>query len=584
MLVTFDKFQLDTKNGLLMHKGQEVVLKPKQRALLLFFVDNPDVVLSKDQILDAVWQQRVVSEQVVFQTVSQLRAIVGERAIQTYARQGYKWTYAINHSAPQSSELAAIAEQKSNKPIAYAVCVLAFIVIAMGYTLLDSKPTHKTQIFFLPNKNKQTVPLITSSKLFALQALEVDEGSQIDPLNAPKLAFDELQLTKTSWLIGTRIFEVSNGTYLEFKLQNHQTQWHDYVFSDNKTELAKELHQRLAKLAKLGLFEAQKQPKLWLDTLEQKKNQTLSTLFFLAKHYQTSGHIDVALAYLDDIAEFEQRAETLPIRTEAALLKASIYKQNGQFTLAKSTLDHAEQDLKEQIWPLQFALIKKRAFLAYAMRDQEQVRAQLERGTQLAQHNIDAMGRFQLHILDSILSAKLDLSDRKYIQLNEAHQLITEENLHPANLAFVYFHYALFANETNIRSKYLTKILELPRSQTNFWVIDDAFERLFDLYIEHKHFAQADALLSQNINHTINSNLLRAKLLLAKQHTSQAISLLEEAYQQSQKAFDKNDSISAARALYLNLDEQSNKRQIYYDYLLRNGEQNWLLGNSSEKG
>ncbi|MBD1584121.1 winged helix-turn-helix domain-containing protein [Pseudoalteromonas sp. S16_S37] len=584
MVVTFDGFHLNIKSGVLTHKGKEIALKPKQRALLLFFLNNPAVVLSKEQILDHVWQGRVVSEQVVFQTISQLRAIVGERAIQTYARQGYKWTYPIIDSKEQEQ----ISVGRSKKSHTYTYFIIAILLVATmmtSYHIFTTPTGKQAKIFYLPQEHSKKIIEDSSDEAFTLRSLKVNTRYQLDVLNMPALTFKELQLDKSSWLIGTRIYPVPEGAYLEFKLQSEQAQWHDYVFATKQADITTALHQRLAELARLGLFTTVTSRKVWVSKLEQQTQYNkANVLFFLAKYYRGLGHLDVALAYLDSISKQPLDVLTMPLHIEAALLRASIYKHNGQFTLAKTTLTQAEQSLGEKIWPLQFELIKKQAFLAYAMRNPEQVKQQLERGAKLAQHNIDAISRFQLHILDSILSAKLGLNERKYIQLNEAQQVVMDENLHPANLAFVYFHYALFAEEQDISIKYFAKILTLPRSQTNFWVIDDAFERLFELYVQHKNFAKAGALLTQNINLAVNKNLLHAKLLLAQQQIPQAIALLEEAYQRSQKAFDKNASIAAARALYLYLDEQSNKRQIYYDFLQRNGEQTWLESKNSKQG
>ncbi|NOU52514.1 hypothetical protein HG263_18535 [Pseudoalteromonas sp. JBTF-M23] len=577
MVVTFDGFHLDTKSGVLTRKGKEITLKPKQHALLLFFVSNPAVVLSKEQILDHVWQGRVVSEQVVFQTISQLRTIVGERAIQTYARQGYKWTYPINNDEEEQERVSVSRSKKSHTYTYFIIAILLAATAVTSYHSFIPLTGKRAQIFYLPQEHTKDVIEDTSNDAFSLQAVKFNSSYQLDVLNMPALTFKELQLDKANWLIGMQIYPAPEGIYLEFKLQSDKNQWHDYVFATKPTAVAAALHKQLAELAQLGLFTTPTTAKVWVSKLEQQTQYSrASVLFFLAKYYHGLGHLDVALAYLDSISKQPVDVQTMPLHIEAALLRATIYKHNGQFTLAKTTLTQAEQNLGEKIWPLQFELIKKQAFLAYAMRNPEQVKQQLERGAKLAQRNIDSLSRFQLHILDSILSAKLGLNERKYIQLNEAQQVVIDEKLHPANLAFIYFHYALFAEDKDIKVKYLSKILTLPRSQTNFWVIDDAFERLFDLYIQHGLFAQAAELLQQNTNHAVNKKLLNARLLLAQQQTQQAIALLEEAYQQSHKAFDRNASINAARALYQHLDKQSQKRQIYYNFLQRNGEQKWL--------
>lgn len=77
---------------LILYLDEELIpLKRNQAMLLHFFLSEPEKIHSKDDIMDSVWQDKVVSEQVVFQTISQLRSILGENTIQTFSKKGYKW-------------------------------------------------------------------------------------------------------------------------------------------------------------------------------------------------------------------------------------------------------------------------------------------------------------------------------------------------------------------------------------------------------------------------------------------------------------------------------------------------------------
>ncbi|MCF6437040.1 winged helix-turn-helix domain-containing protein [Pseudoalteromonas sp. MMG022] len=577
MQVEFNKFRFDTENGLLTCEGKPIYLKPKQQALLSFFIENAGTTLSKEQILETVWRERVVSEQVVFQTISQLRAIIGERAIQTYSRRGYKWNVPIQEITEKAQSTPVLVKQKTQYKHRVFI-ILLLIMLVLGFWLTATLNPKPTIIHTLPFNSFDNIQLKSSQGSFELTPLTSPPPFSADFLTMPRLIWQSRFDGEAQWLLGGRIYTLTDGVLLEFRLQGDGKHWHDYIFSRDSKQLNLLLERKISELHRLGLFNPNQTPAHWINLLRELSANTPqpSVDLFLAKHFDALGHTDIALAYLTSILRLPDLSENMPIKLKAALQMALIHKHRGQYETALETLNTVDTHQLSQIWPLKFELIKTRAFLAYAMRNPEQVSAQLQYGAELAKQNIDAIGRFQLHILDSILSAKLGLNERKYVQLNEAQQLITEQQLHPANLAFVYLHYVLFSKDNDSIIKYLEKIIKLPRTQHNFWVIDDSFERLFNQYLKADNLTAASALLAHNNAETVNHSLLQAKLLLVQNQTQQAIALLEQSYQQSQRGLDKNGSINAARALYQYLDTQDNKRQLYHDFLLRNGEQKWL--------
>jgi len=91
----FDDFQLSEAEGL--RKGGEVVmLEPRTLAVLIHLVRHRDRVVSRDEVLEAVWGDTVVEEAVLSQTIFKLRKHLGDparepRYIMTYHRRGYQF-------------------------------------------------------------------------------------------------------------------------------------------------------------------------------------------------------------------------------------------------------------------------------------------------------------------------------------------------------------------------------------------------------------------------------------------------------------------------------------------------------------
>jgi len=94
----FEEFRLDAKSHRLFRRetGELVPLTPKAVEVLLYLVENAGRVLSKDEILEAVWENAFVEESNLSQTIFVLRKTLGEntkepRFILTAPNRGYQF-------------------------------------------------------------------------------------------------------------------------------------------------------------------------------------------------------------------------------------------------------------------------------------------------------------------------------------------------------------------------------------------------------------------------------------------------------------------------------------------------------------
>ena len=74
--------------------GAEVALAPKEYDLLLYLIENKDIVLSRNQILDHVWGAEYEGyDRAVDTHIKKLRAALGDSGshIETVIKAGYKW-------------------------------------------------------------------------------------------------------------------------------------------------------------------------------------------------------------------------------------------------------------------------------------------------------------------------------------------------------------------------------------------------------------------------------------------------------------------------------------------------------------
>lgn len=95
-LFSFADVQVDVGAHRLTRNGKEVDIEPKAFAVLLEFLAHPDQMLSRDQLLDAVWGHLHITQATLNRLVVQLRRALGDdvkspRCIQTVHGLGYRF-------------------------------------------------------------------------------------------------------------------------------------------------------------------------------------------------------------------------------------------------------------------------------------------------------------------------------------------------------------------------------------------------------------------------------------------------------------------------------------------------------------
>src|SRR6478752_5712704 len=88
-----DRYVLDLDRGCLLLVGVEVALRPKTLAVLQYLVENCGRLVSKDALFTALWPGLAVTDDVLVQSIGELRRALGDdgqRLIKTIPRRGYR--------------------------------------------------------------------------------------------------------------------------------------------------------------------------------------------------------------------------------------------------------------------------------------------------------------------------------------------------------------------------------------------------------------------------------------------------------------------------------------------------------------
>src|ERR1700752_2953872 len=92
----FGAFQLDPANECLWHRNQRLTLTPRPFSVLRYLVENPQRLVTHDELLEALWPDTYVQPQVLRTYVLELRKLLGDdarqpRFIQSLPKRGYRF-------------------------------------------------------------------------------------------------------------------------------------------------------------------------------------------------------------------------------------------------------------------------------------------------------------------------------------------------------------------------------------------------------------------------------------------------------------------------------------------------------------
>jgi TolB-like protein/DNA-binding winged helix-turn-helix (wHTH) protein/Tfp pilus assembly protein PilF len=126
----FGQFVLDPVRRALSRADSPVSLTPKAFDVLLFLVQNPNRLVTKEELLQAVWGDTIVEEGNLTQYISHVRKALGDnsedtRLIVTIARKGYQFTADVTVAeAANTAKQAAIQVPTADRSLADKQSVL----------------------------------------------------------------------------------------------------------------------------------------------------------------------------------------------------------------------------------------------------------------------------------------------------------------------------------------------------------------------------------------------------------------------------------------------------------------------------
>ena len=137
----FADFVLDIERGALQKDGVDIPLRPKSFEVLRYLVEHHGVLVTKDELLDAVWQDRIVTDQSLTQCLKEIRQALGDddrELVRTLPRRGYMLDTPVTIHQPGAQAIptpeSATGMLSDRRPSRWTVAAVMVLALALVFT------------------------------------------------------------------------------------------------------------------------------------------------------------------------------------------------------------------------------------------------------------------------------------------------------------------------------------------------------------------------------------------------------------------------------------------------------------------
>ena len=106
MIFQFGDYTLDIAQGCLRTADREVDLRPKSFEVLRCLVENAGRLVTKDELIKAVWPNVIVTDELLARCISEVRQAIADsdqKIIKTVPRRGYRFSSPVSQH-PENAE------------------------------------------------------------------------------------------------------------------------------------------------------------------------------------------------------------------------------------------------------------------------------------------------------------------------------------------------------------------------------------------------------------------------------------------------------------------------------------------------
>jgi DNA-binding winged helix-turn-helix (wHTH) protein len=603
MRYRIEEFEFDSVSLVLMKAGEVIAIRHNEAKVLALLLKNTDKVLSKEDILSQVWQGKIVSEQAVFQNISHIRNLFGNKAIKTFPKRGYQWLLNVDVSsdtllitdeaarkANVSSTSSSIQAANPTKSVREGywpyVFLIALFAIIFGFNHWQngtdeesSTPTIKlAYIPIIDPKSALTLPL-NDSKVFDFTELTHIDSENF--LTSAELEYPNLAKRYPFIITGT-MRHYQQRVYLDFLLKGPYADWKGQLSASSNEVLIDQLKKHLSQPFIYQFLNSRQSPnfkKSSLSIAHQKLPQDRIILCQLINIYIETREFDKAMALAEKLATNARDKDDWLKLGNALLYQSTILTAKELYELSEEKLAQAMKAFESinelsrlaDVWNAQ-------SWLDHKYDDYQAVQKSLVKSAQLAFAAGDKAR--ELHALTylSIMAHKHKQEDDKYAYLRQAEDKMKTYKLPIYHFAKVPYHYAIFAKTPLDKEPHLRQVLEFTKLTPNHWVAQSSRKQLVKQYIDQGRLQEAQMLVDSVS--TDNAEISYLKTLLAKENhqIKKFVSQAQRTFEQAQLAGANTLSLNVALLLCStpNMDVNYDFYSLYID---ENASEHWRQAN-----
>lgn len=208
-----------------MKSGTEVRINPRGMEVLMYLLENPEKVVSANELLDLFWSKSVRSDHAVHNIIAELRAALGDQAskpiyIKTYPKRGY-CLMAKPGVADVKSTKESTGKNKTNTHSFFSNPRLKFATLAIFFSMGVLALVLSNDFFTTPNAEAST------QRTLLVQAFET--------INlAPSAVYLSKQLPGS---LVSRLSRLPNAQVMVSQGSYNQQESVDYLLSGNIQEI-----------------------------------------------------------------------------------------------------------------------------------------------------------------------------------------------------------------------------------------------------------------------------------------------------------------------------------------------------------
>ena len=616
MNVSFNGFQFDCEQKILTKNGRIIPLSEKPAQLLSLFIQKADKIHSKSDILEQVWPDRVVTEQVVFQNISYLRALFGDKAIKTFSKKGYQWQLPLTivaqdeafdaehventdaekciafsespqeHLSPKNNVIPSLTTDSLNSKCitsrtfskwrtALGMVFLLVLIFVAWFRI--GEPTSVVEL----SNEADVVYVIESSNFTTLEDVSIATINAQTLFDSPFSVWQRNNSNATRWLVASRPYTINDKLAIRFHIQGAQRGWHDYILADNKNDSLNQLAQLLSLLASTRYFEVESdhtalaELTLLIDKhpdLEQLNDQQIRLQFKLNELDRANALADRQLS----TASSHFRAGLL------YLLKAQINLWNKNNMAAEESVNQALaifRELKQD--SLEASALVELSWVHLANLKLRQGMQVLNQAASKARSSNEPLLEVTARLNQSFMASKASEVELSHTQLGLAKELITLHQLADEHQVRVLNNAVWMANSIEEKFALNQQILELPFSPQYEIYFYIAAESVRNNHIQQEQWQEAIATIKPWQRQSFQL-LSQAHIEFAQNEWQKGVKHAKHAYRQAQTNYHKVDALDAALLLIQRQNNGNTSIDVseYEAFIKQNATNRWLDQNS----